>query len=484
MKKLLFIPILLALFFSTPSVAQTIDTMPVPMGNFEQWDYHPGDTMTVMIFPLPLNAGSYLPTGWNVPEYTVNDTFSYMGFSLPINATVPFAHVWNDTVNAPQGSSALVAESFLFSDILSPIAYTLAEPMLDSNLSSIVVPSVVSTGQVDLNAILPFMERMMMNTTNYDWVLDLVDSVDINDFISGGFPLNGFEPKRIHGYYKYITSNGNDHGALLAIGTRYDTITHRRMLVGAGSKMLHQLYDTVDYEPFEMDYALLSDYYPAGYAFEDADSMVIFIVSSASDKFRAHHSRLYIDSLVLIHEADTCGRVFNFVASDVTYSTVNLSWNTTFLPNEWLLEYGESGFTLGRGTQMHLSDSSVFIYTLDPGVTYDCYVRAVCDEADGPWTYVTFTTDTMYVPPTPPEGIAPNGESDIVFYPNPAHGQCHIQFGNTAVSRIRLYTVDGRMLQDMPVTQCEYTLTLPSAGLYFVEVDTPQGPVFRKISNE
>lgn len=483
--------ILSALFLLTAMVAnmpaasaQLYDTMPVPMGNFEEWQYLPGDTMTIMVFPLPINSGMSVPQGWNVPVYTFDDTLSYMGLNVPINANIPLAKVWEDTVNAPQGSKAVVAESFLFSDVLNPMVYSIAASMLDTSLTGIVLPSIVSTGSINLNNVLPMIEQLMQDTENYDWLLPLVDSVDINDLVSGGIPLNGFAPTLIRGYYKYITPNQLDHGELVALGTRYDTLLHRRMLVGAGSKRLHQLSDTVNYELFEFNYSEITDFFPADYPYAEADSLVIFIVSSASDKYRARGSRLYIDSLVLFHEIDTCGRVYNLAVPEVTTSMAHLTWNNTAVPSSWEIEYGESGFTQGRGTLTTVSDSSAWLINLDPGTAYDCYVRSICAESEGSWVYATFTTDTIPVHPDDPEGVQSAYADQIRLYPNPSHGICTIDFADVPVSHLRLYSVEGRLLQDCPISGNQHRLVLPTSGLYFVELQTPQGPVYRKLCSE
>lgn len=486
MKKILTVCALLAMMVaSKPSVfAQwSYDTMPVPMGNFEEWNYMPADTVTLMVLPIPVNNGMSVPAGWSVPHYLFNDTLSYMGLDIPINADIPVAKVWEDTVNAPQGSKALVAESFMFSDIVTPTVYSLASSMIDSSIANTILPTIVATGDVNLNNIIPFVTQMMNNTEEYDWILPLVDSVDINEFVTGGFPLNGFKPIKLKGLYKYATSNDLDYGAVLAVGTRYDTMQHRRMLVGAGSKMLHMLPDTIDYEPFEMDYSILSDYFPAGYQYEDADTLIVFVVSSASNKMRVRGSRLYVDSLFLLQEYDTCGRVYNVTADHVYFYDAQIHWNCTVVPDHFEIEYGESGFTLGTGTTRTVSDSSATLVDLTPGTTYDCYVRPFCNgvNSNGSWVYVTFTTDTL---PVNPQGIQETSQNHVRIYPNPAHGTCTINVSEMSASRIRLYTIDGRILLDVPFTGSQYTLSLPQSGIYFVELQTEQGPVYRKLCSE
>ena len=262
------IVMLMACLLVMPSAkAQVEDTMTVPFGCFEQWNDYPGDTMTLLGLPVPINAGYSLPEGWDIPRYNINDTLSYMGLTVPINTSIPLAKVYRDSVNAPEGSSALVAETFMFQDILDPMAYSLAVSLLDTSITNANIPSVGATGQVVVDKILPLMEVILDNTNSLSWMLDMLDTGDLNNYITGGFPLNGFQPGRLLGYYKYIydqSYTSRDFGAVIALGTRYDTIEHRRLLVGAGSKTLYQLYDTVNYESFYMDYFSIGDYLPEG----------------------------------------------------------------------------------------------------------------------------------------------------------------------------------------------------------------------------
>ena len=190
MKKNCFVICLLfAAVLSAPSAkAQVADTMSVPFGCFEQWNTFPGDTMSLMGLPIPINAGTTLPEGWNIPHYDINDTVSYMGLTLPINTSIPLAKVYRDSVNAPEGNSALVAETFIFQDVLDPMAFSLASSFLDTGLINTVLPTVVSTGRVDINKIIPLMDNILGNPDDLSWLLDIVDTADFNNYISGGFP--------------------------------------------------------------------------------------------------------------------------------------------------------------------------------------------------------------------------------------------------------------------------------------------------------
>ena len=467
--------------------AQTTDSiMPVPMGNFEHWNDFPGDTTMLMGFlPVPLYGSYTLPEGWHVPTYSVNDTVEYSGFTLPLNFSVPVAKPGRDTVHAPQGHSALVAESFLLEDVLSPLAYSLASSFLDSSLRDEVIPSIVVNAQVDLMKILPLLERASDNVDDFSWLMDIMDTADLNDYIVGGFPLNGFEPKQLRGMFKYIDGNGSgdidDNATVLMLGTYYNQELGKRMLVGAGSKNLFQLFDTVLYEPFEMEYFTLNEYFPEEYAFVEADSVVIIALSSTNGKNRARGSKLFLDSLTLAQYDGSCGRVFDVEVDHQNQVMAMIKWRNTVVPDRWTVEYGEAGYVRGRGIRATVTDSVVYLTNLTPGTTYDFYVRSECgDTATSFWSYLSFTTDTV----TPHNNIIDDELAHgVKISPNPANGLCTIEFGDMNVNQVTVYSVTGRVEKSYEITSDNVTVLFPRPGVYIIALQTEQGVVYKKVVN-
>ena len=486
MKKNLFLLMMLVcgIAAAPTAKAQLADTMSVPMGCFEQWNTYPADTLMLLGMPLPVNEGYSMPEGWNIPYYAVNETVAFSGISIPLNLNLPVGKVWKDTVNAPEGFAGVVAESFMLSDLFTPTAYTLASAALDSTLTNMVLPTILCNGHVNLDKILEFVDFFTTgNTEDQSWLLDVLDTADFNNYISGGFPLGIFQPGRVIGQYKfrYDHSDGiRDNGLLVAIGTKYDFENNRRMLVGAGSKTLFELVDTTNYTPFELDYFPIGDYLPNGYPFIPADTMVLLAVSSAGPKGFLYGSKLFLDSLQLVQLPGPCGRIENLHVDYSNWSMVELKWNNSAAPDHWEVQYGRSGFSLGRGTIDRVEDSSHVVRNLASNTSYDFYVRGLCgDSAYTPWVFISHTTDARM-----PDGVLEVQEASISLYPNPANGRCVVDCGDVAVEYLRLYTMDGRLVREQSVNGGRFELSLPNAGLYIVELQTYEGLVHKRLVNE
>ena len=460
--------------------AQTTDSvMPVPYGNFELWQTYPGDTAVVFI-PIPLYDSYILPDGWHAPIFRVNDTVDLFGSPLPLDISIPVALIGRDTTNVVQGRSGLMAETFQLDQVLTPAAYTIASQFLDSSLAHEPIPSIMTNAEVDLMKLLPLLEQAADEPGDLSWLLEMMDTVDLNDYMTGGFPLNGFEPKVLRGMYNYIDGNGpgvvDDNAMILAVGTYYDPLIGRRMLVGAGSKNLFEVSDTDYYKPFEMDYYTLNEYFPEEYAFVQADSMVLILISSANDKARAVGSKFFVDSLELVQRDGSCGRVteVNVEFSMPTYA--RLSWSGTVVPDSWTVEYGPEGFLRGRGTRMSVTDTVVTLTYLTPGMAYDFYVRSECgDTSSSVWGYAHFVTEIV--------GVTEVSDDVVSVHPNPANGRVTLDLGGLQVSGATLYAITGQVLESRSVSGGSVVFDLPRRGVYMIELQTQQGNIYKKVVN-
>ena len=80
-----------------------------------------------------------------------------------------------------------------------------------------------------------------------------------------------------------------------------------------------------------------------------------------------------------------CAIPTSITAATVTNNQVTLTWDAGF-GDSWVVEYGEDGFTLGEGTQVTTTNSTVTITGLDADTDYDVYVKANCGEYTGNWS--------------------------------------------------------------------------------------------------
>ena len=487
MKKTVLLAVLMlsALMVAPSAKAQVVtDTMDVPFGKFESWVSYPADSLSLMggLINLPVNYDYQLPEGWSVPRYNLDDTLDYSGMSFPVSLSLPVAVVYPDTLYAPEGNKGVVARTFRFQDVVTPSAYSMASGMLDSTLTSMILPSVLVTGEINLDSLIPLISRLTINTSDMSWLLTMVDSVDLNNYIAGGFPLNGFKPGRMIGKYIYRDpgeGDDDDNAVVVMLGTRYDTLQHRRLLVGAGVKRLYELYDTSHYELFEFDYTSLSSYFPDSYGYYEADSMVVLVVSSASDKGFQYGSRIYLDQLRLVSQPTPCGRIVNLHEEENIPMYLHIAWNNTATPDRWEVEYGQAGFVRGRGTTVVVTDSNAYFSSLSLNTRYDFYVHGLCgDTAETEWVYLSVLTDSL----PSQQGINGVYGESVKVYPNPAKDRCMVDLEGVKASLLRLYTIEGRVAKEMDVKGEEQVeLLLPGEGIFILEVMTAEGNVYKRV---
>ena len=401
MKQLSALLLAFCMLLSLNSAAQTQDSLiSIPNGSFEQWSTGSGYSVTVLFFPLSVYSSYTYPTNWNYPTYPVNESITYSGITVNVNTNLPLLKVSNETSSVPEGSHALKLQSFMLSDIISSTVYSLAESSLDPMLTTTVFPTVLTTGVVDIDQLLPMMDNIVTYLGNMNQLLAIFDNVDINTLIDGGIALEGAIPDRLTGSYKYTSATSGDNGGIMMLGTKYNPSTHKRELVGMGYTTA--LTDTANYTPFEITYSPLSEI-NSSYPYVEADSLVILLFSSANTNPQ-QGSALFLDNLQLwaqqeIIPEDTCSAVFNLHLINVDTMHATIGWGFEGNPDHFEAEYGVQGFAQGGGTTVGVTESFLHLSDLQPDTYYDLYVRCVCDtDLFGEWAMMTFHTDTL-VPP-------------------------------------------------------------------------------------
>lgn len=95
---------------------------------------------------------------------------------------------------------------------------------------------------------------------------------------------------------------------------------------------------------------------------------------------------------ILIEDIPACIDPDNFVVSAVDTSRAYFSWEN-FGGNDFIIEYGPTGFTPGSGTAVPATGNQDTVTGLSPNTTYEAYIRQDCGTGYSIWVGpVSFTT--------------------------------------------------------------------------------------------
>ena len=90
-----------------------------------------------------------------------------------------------------------------------------------------------------------------------------------------------------------------------------------------------------------------------------------------------------------ISEESACPMISN-VTSSVDTTSVSLSWVENGTANQWEVEYGEKGHTVGTGTMALVDSTRITIKNLPPFNSYEAYIKPLCGESwFGPISFMT-----------------------------------------------------------------------------------------------
>ena len=362
--------------------------------------------------------------------------------------------------------------------------------MVDSEYLNMVFPTVLSTGELNLNNFMTLLDIVMDNINNESALLTAMTNLDVNEYVSGGIALNGFIPGQLTGSYKYTSAVSGDKGGIVFFGTKYNPATGRREVVGGGGSL--DFADATNYQPFVINYYSLHDF-NTSYQQIDPDTLVIALVSSATLD-RQQGSMFFIDNLNLIEvvpEPDTCADITGLTLASVDTMSASFTWDD--VSNLYEVEYGPHGFAIGEGTEFNAFTNSFTINNLQPDTYYDFHVRAICeDNLLGNWSWTTFKTDTL-VPPVQPidttenpidtTGILDFSNLGISVYPNPAQGFCQIQFTHYIPDLIQIYSIEGKLVESIKPNHETLSVNFPDRGVYIMKFNTLKGNYFKKIIN-
>ncbi len=90
----------------------------------------------------------------------------------------------------------------------------------------------------------------------------------------------------------------------------------------------------------------------------------------------------------------TCPEVSNIISTYSAVDSLEIGWTSNGTETDWIIEYGEEGFTQGSGTFVNTTTNPDTLGGLLDNTSYDFYVYANCGAGDtsavnGPGTFVT-----------------------------------------------------------------------------------------------
>ncbi|MBR4716160.1 MAG: T9SS type A sorting domain-containing protein [Bacteroidales bacterium] len=169
-------------------------------------------------------------------------------------------------------------------------------------------------------------------------------------------------------FYAYAQNNTSEHRLIVGV---CDTI---------GMMSTFTPVDTVVIDPYRWDiYEVTFDSY-------SGTGQYITFVSSVAPGSRFSYP--YIDDLTL-EPIPPCQRPNNLYANEesATANTIEIGWNDRSGATQWIVEYGDKGFTPGTGTQVVANSNPFTLTGIHRGYEGEFYVKAVCSsESSSDWS--------------------------------------------------------------------------------------------------
>ena len=110
----------------------------------------------------------------------------------------------------------------------------------------------------------------------------------------------------------------------------------------------------------------------------------------------------FVDN-VIVEAIPNCPDALSLNAFNIGSTTANINWTNTAGSANSRVEYGTSGFSLGSGTSIVVSNDTIPLTGLTAFTTYQYYVTSLCTASDsspwaGPYTFTTLCNDTNVGP--------------------------------------------------------------------------------------
>lgn len=120
------------------------------------------------------------------------------------------------------------------------------------------------------------------------------------------------------------------------------------------------------------------------------------VLSSSHALTLNYDGNLYNAGFKLTISQDSECRMVSNITSAVENTTVHLTWTENGGATQWQVEYGETGFTQGKGTMHDTKSNTVTFENLKKFTEYDFYIRSVKGGQYSHWNKTTLMTEAPY----------------------------------------------------------------------------------------
>lgn len=224
-----------------------------------------------------------------------------------------------------------------------------------------------TTGAVRIN---------LYNTGDMDWIISPAYDLSSGgpyqmEFDFGVFAWNTSTPATLGSDDEIQVLVSTDMGSTWSVLDTYDTTY---VTAAAGN---HEVYDLTSY----------------------TGTVVFAIWASEGTVDDLEDNDIFVDNFQ-VRAIPSCSEPSVLGAFNITANAASLFW-TAGAASNWDIEYDTSGFTLGTGTMLQVTNDTFNLTGLTPAYTYDFYVRDSCGVGNtsqwvGPFTFTTqCLTDTI-----------------------------------------------------------------------------------------
>ena len=229
----------------------------------------------------------------------------------------------------------------------------------------------------------PCWDQIMTGTASYQ-----TGSYLPQIYYSSTYANSGNYSLRLNGVgYHMLPEMSVSLDSLILSFSRYTTSTSYGLIVGVMEAGSFLPIDTI------ATTASQHIYYEVDFHNYHGTSRTIAFRNYYTTSTSTYYSYSYIDDITVFMRSN-CPRVSNVSSRNITQTEATITWDTT-AANDYEVQYGPSGFTLGTGTSVvAYGADTIDITGLASNSAYDVYVRGICTADTGVWSFsYTFRTN-------------------------------------------------------------------------------------------